>query len=396
MTGVSCWSERNCQKPETSVCKDLCRGMLPEVWPSLLSELSFPKFLATSYSTPPSPLITRYLINVCGLTPETALSVSKNLYLQRADMKQFDTVLSVLSSVGFSKDQIRTLIIKQPKLLLMRARTNIKPKVEFFCEMGYSASDISDIIVSSTTIMSRSLDNHVKPLFECLKEVLGNNAQVKLAIARGGRFLQYDVKQTLLPNAALLLDEGIPTKCIPKLVLNYPRVILQKRSDFVKLVEWAKAMGIPPVSSTFILAIATKFTLRDETWNKKVKMFMTLGWSEEEVLSAFRKAPFLFGRSEEKVSKVTKFVVNTMKLDSKELYKYPVLFMYGLEKRIVPRFFVIEVLKSKKLLRTDKKFLSAYYLPEKNFLDNFVIKYIDRVPDLMNLYQQEVSRGSKS
>ncbi|XP_068657650.1 transcription termination factor MTERF9, chloroplastic-like [Aristolochia californica] len=366
------------------------------LWSSHLLQHSFPKFLATSSSKPPSPLIIRYLINVCELPPKTAPAVAQKLHLQRADMKQFDAVLDLLSSVGFSKDQIKTLITRQPKLLLMRAETNIKPKVQFLREMGYSTSDISDIIVSCPSIMSRSLDNYLMPLFEVLKEFLGNNAEVKLAIRRGGRFLQYDLKQTLLPNAALLLDEGIPTKCVPKLVVNYPKVILQKHSDFVKLVQWGKGMGIPPLSSTFTLAIVAKFVTSNETWNRKVKMFMCLGWSEEEVMTTFRKAPFFFLRSEEKVSKVAEFVVNKMKLDSKELCKYPVLFMYGLEKRIIPRFTIIEVLKSKELITRDKKFLSAFCLPEKNFLDRFVTKYVDRIPDLMELYQQQVSLGSKS
>jgi mTERF domain-containing protein len=61
--------------------------------------------------------------------------------------------------------------------------------------------------------------------------------------------------------------------------------------------------------------------------------------------------------------------------------------MYSTEKRLRPRYDVLKILKSKKLIEIGKKTNYLLTVSEKNFLENYVTKYADKVPGLLEVYR---------
>jgi mTERF domain-containing protein len=94
--------------------------------------------------------------------------------------------------------------------------------------------------------------------------------------------------------------------------------------------------------------------------------------------------------SEKKIMKGLDFFVNKMGWPSKEIVHCPVILFLSLEKRIIPRCKVIQVLWSKGLIKKDIS-LNTVLLPvEKRFLERFVTKFEEEVPQLLSVYEGKV------
>ncbi|XP_058107321.1 transcription termination factor MTERF9, chloroplastic-like [Magnolia sinica] len=385
------------------------------------------KSFTTASTTPLQSFTAQYLIKSCGLPLETALSISKRLHLQENNLQKPDSVLTFFKSHGFSETHITKVIAKLPGLLQSRIDNNLKPKMQFFLAMGFSNSTLPELIASNPLILRRSLINHLRPSFYFLKSFLETNENVITAIRRSRWLLTYDLKGILRPNLNLLVNRGVPTSCISKLILSKPRAIMLKVNLFANIVERVEKLGIMPGSPMFVHAIRGMSTMNNSSWESKLAFLKSLGWSEEEIMIIFKREPICMTCSKEKIRRVVDFFVNTLKFDHSMLLTNPKLFMYGLDKRIFPRCAVIQVLHSKKLLTKDKKliwifylpekrflenykliwifylpekrFLENYkliwifYLPEKRFLENYVIRYVDEVPGLMEMYRRGIAVG---
>ena len=87
---------------------------------------------------------------------------------------------------------------------------------------------------------------------------------------------------------------------------------------------------------------------------------------------------------------VADFCSNTAKLDPGTLISYPVLFKYSVDKRLQPRYKVLEVLKVKDLLKI-KKIASVFVKGERIFVEKYVVKHLDEIPNLMDIYRGNVA-----
>uniref|UniRef100_A0A2N9J152 Uncharacterized protein n=1 Tax=Fagus sylvatica TaxID=28930 RepID=A0A2N9J152_FAGSY len=106
-------------------------------------------------------------------------------------------------------------------------------------------------------------------------------------------------------------------------------------------------MGFNPSKLTFVLAVLALWGLNKSMWERRVNAYKRWGLSEEEILVAFRKSPWCIIASEDKIMQVMDFFVNKMGFEASLIVKRPVLLTLSLEKRMIPRGSVIEVLLSK-------------------------------------------------
>jgi mTERF domain-containing protein len=113
----------------------------------------------------------------------------------------------------------------------------------------------------------------------------------------------------------------------------------------------------------------------------------SLGWTEEEILQAFKRCPFCFTCSEEKIRSVVDFLVNTLKMELRTVIGRPEFLMLSVDKRIRPRYNVLKILESKKLVIGKKNMKQLLTMRENNFFQNYVIKYADKVPGLLEAYE---------
>ncbi|KAK1319135.1 hypothetical protein QJS10_CPB04g00441 [Acorus calamus] len=154
-------------------------------------------------------------------------------------------------------------------------------------------------------------------------------------------------------------------------------------------------MGFDPSTLEFVEAVQAMVMLSKSSWDGKVEVYSSLGWSKDEFLDAFRRKPACMMISEEKIRRGFEFFVKDLGWKPSSISKYPVFLCYNFEKRVIPRCSVLQVLLSKGLIKKDIIWYSALKVSEKLFLERFVTKYKEEAPELMQAYQESALKASK-
>jgi hypothetical protein len=89
---------------------------------------------------------------------------------------------------------------------------------------------------------------------------------------------------------------------------------------------------------------------------------------------------WILGLSEEKLKRHVDFLVNSVGLPLDDLVKYPTLFTCSLEKRIIPRYRVMEALKSMQVLKTEMIFQIFLSCQKNVFLEKYVNSNAESFP----------------
>lgn len=77
-------------------------------------------------------------------------------------------------------------------------------------------------------------------------------------------------------------------------------------------MEKVKEMGFNPPSMSFVLAVTVLNFMPKSSWDRKLDVYKKWGWSEKEVIEAFRKNPSYMIVSEEKTVRRMDFLVKGM------------------------------------------------------------------------------------
>ncbi|GMY27688.1 transcription termination factor MTERF15, mitochondrial-like [Fagus crenata] len=335
-----------------------------------------------------------YLINQCGFSPKSALQASRKVNFETPD--NADLVISFFKYHGFSQTQISSIIIRHPRVLLSKPQNTFLPKLDFFMSKGLTSPDIATLLSKNPHILHRSLKNHIIPSFVFFKNLLGTNENTITAIKRFSGILTVKLDTCVVPNVNLLREIGVPESSILSGLKNWPRVITATAPQFKEIVEEVKEMGFNPSKLTFVLAVLALWGLNKSMWERRVNAYKRWGLSEEEILVAFRKSPWCIIASEDKIMQVMDFFVNKMGLEASLIVKHPVLLTLSLEKRMIPRGSVIEVLLSKGLVVKKNIYLPTVFLYSENFfLKKFVTPYKQEANDLLKLYNERLDLSKR-
>lgn len=326
-----------------------------------------------------------YLIDSCGLSPDSATVASRKLLLDSPERP--NTVLNLLRDHGFTTAQISSLVKKRPVLLLANAESVLLPKLSFFLSIGVSKSLLARTLASDPTILTRSLVNQLIPSYNFLKSVLDSDEKIVAALRRTTWVFLEDHTKNLVPNINYMAETGVPEKCIKLLLTHFPEAVMQKNHEFQAIAKQAQEMGFNPQKSTFVLAIhALSGKGNKSIWDKCFEVYQRWGWSEDDIMCAFKKHPHCMMLSERKINRTMEYFVNEMNMAPRSIAQCPVVLFFSLEKRIIPRCSVTKVLVSNGLVKEDWSLTSLLVPVEKVFLEKLVIKYEEELPELMNLY----------
>lgn len=341
----------------------------------------------TTNASSSSSFDVHFLMNSCGLSSKSALSVSHKLQLHQNKLQKPHSVLLFLKSHGFDDSHIAQLIEKRPKILHSGVDDTLKPKFDFFVKNGFTGKLLPQLIASDPNILSAAVDSHLKPCFELLKLFLGSPDKIVVALKRAPFLMSFSFKGAVQPNIELLIKEGMHVDRVAKLLSLHARVILVKHDRMVYAVNALKNLGVEPKTPVFLHAAKVMLSISKSNWRKKIEVMKSLGWSEEEIIVAFKRYPYLLACSEEKIRKSLDFFVNTLKLEPQAIITCPEYLAYSVDRRLRPRHNVLKVLVSKKLVKEDEKIVRAVTrISDRDFLEKYVTKYADKVTGLLEIY----------
>jgi mTERF domain-containing protein len=338
-----------------------------------------------------------YLVNSCGLSPKSAILASQRMDFENTERP--DSVLNLLKENGFTHTQISKVVRAHPHFLLSDPEKTLLPKIEFFRSLGVSSSDLPGILSSTPRLFARSLKKQLIPCYDFLRSVLLVKEKVLTTLKRSPRAFLYSVTNNMAPNIALLRQLGVPQSAISSLVSNYPAEAFTTHTRFVEAVDEVTEMGFDPSKTVFVLAIQVLVKMRKPKLESKLELYKRWGWSKDMALSAFKRHPNCMLLSEEKITKAMDFLVNKIGWPSTNIAINPSVLSFSLEKRIMPRFSVIQILQANGLVKNDLSSASFILPSERYFVEKYLIKFQDNVPELLNVYQGKmdlVEVGSQS
>ncbi|KAK4283540.1 hypothetical protein QN277_000480 [Acacia crassicarpa] len=352
-----------------------------------------PMYSTAASSTPTSEKMSftvNYLTSKFGFSRGTASTISQRVSLKSSEKPDF--VLTLFRSCGFTNSQIGNVIKKAPRLLLCDAGKSIWPKLDFLLSKGASSSQLVDIVTRCPRFLFRSLENHLIPSYNFVKDFVGSDQRTITSITRSHRIICCDFLET---NIKLLLDIGVPKSGIAALLHSWPSLFTMNLDKFRVAVEGLKDRGFDPSTSKFIPALYATNKLSKSVWNSKVEFFKKWGWSEEDIDKAFVLHPYCMLKSLSKIKAVMEFFVNDMGWESILLASNPIFFSMSLERRLIPRAYVLQYIHSRGLIK-NACIIYPYYITEKIFLEKYVIRFEDEAPGLLKLYQETMNRSRKT
>lgn len=336
---------------------------------------------------PEKDYVISYLMNSCGLSREKAVSASGKVHFASPDTA--NNVLAFLEKHGFGKTQISELVSRRPRILLSNPEKSFLPKIEYFLHStGISEVDLVEAIVKHPAYLTRSLEKHLAPVYEYLKNLVGSR-KVGILFRRGSWLFDHGLDKKILQKVALLRGElGVPQRCIEFVLFHHSRVFINKHESFKKIVSEVIEMGFDPSKTAFVVAIHCRASKSGkDVWERCYETYTNWGWSKDDIYMAFRKQPLCMTLSEEKISRFLDFVVNKMGRDSRSIAQTPYLIFYSMEKRIIPRYFVLRCLFLNGFVKDGWSLASAMCPAEKKFLEKYVNQYLQELPRLLDIYE---------
>ncbi|OVA06624.1 Mitochodrial transcription termination factor-related [Macleaya cordata] len=337
----------------------------------------------TKDQPPHNSIIVNLLINSFGFTEGEAISVSKRLRFT-VPPTNINRVPDLLKQSGFSDTHIKDLISRRPTFLSLKNET-LKSKLDLLQELGFSGSALVDLIFKNPKIVESGINSCLVPNVKFLLSFLHSNENIVKALKRSSWLLSVNFSKTVGYNVEILRECSVGDKQISQLLLNSPRFFTQDPDRLKDHVSRAEKFGFKKGSASFIHAVCTLNNLSKDTLEAKFDMYKSYGWSESDIVSAFRKSPSFLHSSEQKIKATMDFFVGELGYDLKDIALKPNLFIFSLDKKLKPRYEVLKMLKSRGL-ESKCDFLSVAILSEKRFLKRCVLRYVEKAPELQEAY----------
>ncbi|URD97710.1 mTERF family protein, partial [Musa troglodytarum] len=351
--------------------------------------LSTHSFSAAS-GAPQSNLMADYLVSSCGFDPDEAAKASKLLgRIESRDRP--DSVLGLFRSYGFDNTQVKKVISANPRWLLLDVEKTLAPKFRALQDLGFSCSDITHLVSSNSAVFNQQHQNVLSKI-QFWQGILGSKDLLMKLCKRDRWFLGYSIEKRIQPNIQILRDFGITDQKLSKILRDRPLVIILNAETLKALISRVEGLGVARTSGMFVQTLIVLQCVSEKNFKAHLEFFKGFGWSEDDFLAAFRKAPGIVKFSLKSLQRKMEFLVNETGCTPSYLASRPDILRLSLEKRLIPRYRILTCLKSRGVHFVNLQ-MSAYMLyPEKTFLEKFVIRHKE-FPELIELVSDAATSG---
>ncbi|KAM3404966.1 hypothetical protein ACQJBY_007830 [Aegilops geniculata] len=301
----------------------------------------------------PCSLTLHFLRNSCGLPEPAAAKIAGRVHLRST--KRAHAVLALFRGLGLAGADLARVVAAAPEMLNYRADAILAPKLDFFRrDLGLTDDHIRKTILANPyRSLCYSLERRLRPNYLLLRELLGTDQNVRSAVKQSLELIHGNVRSDLLPKVKILRDHGATDAVIVKLVTTHPRSLIHRLS---------------PV-----------------TWKRRIDNYLSLGWTEELVKLAFVRHPYCMSVSDDKVRRVSHFFADKLGWSPEYVSASPMLISLSYEKRLLPRYQVLDILVSRGVIRRIR--ISHLILGEKKFMEKYVTGYQQTIPEVLEAYR---------
>ncbi|KAH9291289.1 hypothetical protein KI387_043525, partial [Taxus chinensis] len=257
--------------------------------------------------------------------------------------------------------------------------------------MGIVDAQLADLFSKISLLLVTNIERALLPGITFLQEQVKSNENIVTVLKRAPWILSLvdKVKENML----FLQNIGIEKRALLALLIKKPRILASSEAQLKGFLDTAEKLGVPRSSTIFPNALFVVSCFAKDTLDHKINYFMSLGLSREEVLQVFKKLPSTLAMSKDNVNQHMDFLVNTLNLESSFIVTYPNFLTYSIEKRILPRYKIFQLLQSKEELKIKVKFMTILTCSENDFLNKIIYKHSESAR-LYEIYKGLDAAGS--
>ncbi|XP_057968541.1 transcription termination factor MTERF2, chloroplastic isoform X3 [Malania oleifera] len=228
-------------------------------------------------------------------------------------------MVEFLENIGVCRGSMRNVLLLFPPIFFYDIEAGIKLRLHAFGKVGAVNKDLGRMLVKYPWIISTSIQENYEEIlafFDVQKVVsfmedLGLDREtVGRILGRCPEIFATNIEKTLRKKLEFLTRIGVSEDHFPRVIRKYPELFV---SDV------------------------------DRSLHPRMNYLLEAGLSKRDIAFMVRRFSPLLGYSIDEVFRPKlEFLVNTMEKPVRELVDYPRYFSYSLEKKIMPRFWVLK------------------------------------------------------
>nr|CAB3454976.1 unnamed protein product [Digitaria exilis] len=300
-----------------------------------------------------------YLVSRCGLTKAQALKAAAKLSHLRSGAKPEAVLAYLESTLGVPPAGVSRTVVTDPTLLCCNVEKTLVPRVAELHELGLSRDEIARLVpLAPISLRSRLLRSNV----EFWLGELGSFDKLLRVLRWCSSLLATDLDKVTRPNVALLRECGMDISKIAATDMYSSLLFVINPSNLKDSVQRVEEMGIDRAAGVFRYALAIFAFTDKEVIAMRIQLLHTLGFSKDDVLAM------------------------DAGLEASYIVQRPVLLLYSVERRLLPRHCLLKVLKEKGLLKGELSYYFTASMAEKDFVRKFVLPFKNHVPGIIDDY----------
>ncbi|PWA84583.1 mitochodrial transcription termination factor [Artemisia annua] len=330
--------------------------------------------------------LVNFLISSVGFTKEAAITTLSKVPTLKSTKKP-ESVINILKQYNLDNTHIKDIICYAPGILTCKPNKTIEPKIKVFLEYGFSESDLVQLIKGNPGLLKSGLHTQIIPVIGFIRRFVNSDEQA-IQVIRKTKWLfsaSYNF-ENVSANLLQLQIRGLSNDQIVRLITNQPWCLTLDPVVFQRgLVRVVEELGIPENSKMFVYGIYITYRYKKSTIEKKLKILRDYGWSEEEIATFVRSNPVNLSYSEAKIRQWLDFFMKELGYTPAYLTAHLNILSLSFEKRVKPRYKVLDILKEKKLVSSKPTLFTFVRYSEVKFLQ-FLKHFETELPGLVKIY----------
>ncbi|CAL9060180.1 unnamed protein product [Musa banksii] len=304
----------------------------------------------------------------CELSSEKAAKTAK---CRTCHTKSSSSSLSIefFKQSGWSDAQVMKLMQREPWLLRANVETILKPRMRSLQDMGFSDTEIVQLVSSCPCLLYL---RDIQPRIDFWRSLLGSHERLIKASRRSMFLLSSSLAGKIEPNISLLRECGFSEQFIAQMVVAQPSFFCRTNKYIDESIKRVEELGVSRDCKMFPHALLSVMTQSRSRFDATFATLMSFGWSQPDSLATFRKHPGIWNYSKKNISDKVTFLMKEAGCELTYIIGHPVLLTYSLEKRLRPRYEVVNFLDQNKLLDKGYNLLSVILLSEEKFRNKFL------------------------
>ncbi|THU52144.1 hypothetical protein C4D60_Mb10t00900 [Musa balbisiana] len=283
---------------------------------------------------------------------------------------------------GWSDAQVMKLTKRAPMLLNANVETALKPRLRCLQDMVFSDTEIVQLVSSCPSVL---LLRDIEPKINFWRSLLGSNERLLKACKKNMFILSFSLARNIEPSISLLREHGISDKRIVHMVLTVPGCFggIDKLKEGIKYIE---ELGIPRDSGVYTYALHAVMSTNKSSFDAVSATLMSFGFSQPDIVAAFRKCPYVWTLSKKTICDKMTFLMKEAGFELTYIICHSGILTFSLEKRMRPRYEVMNFLKQKKLLDEGHNPLSVIRLSDEKFIKKYLFQHKEKFTSLYDSY----------